>query len=411
MSRHSTDFEAEQEVPLEAVEVLPSPDHRNVVAAATPRTGDIKTRDIRGQLRRLLMAGAAVAVLSGVAWYGWNYWTVGRFLVSTDDAYVKADNTTIAPKVSGYLTQVLVGDNEHVKAGQVLARIDDRDFIVALEQAKADVAAAQATVASKKAQLDVQQAVIEAAKATVEVDTAAKIFAGQENKRYTDLAATGYGSVQNAQAAQSRNAGAEAAIQRDQANLVSALKQVDLIKAELAQAVAASARASAQQRQAELNLGYTTITAPIDGVVGNRTLRTGQFVQAGTQLMSLVPASGAYIVANFKETQLTHVHEGQKVDVEVDMFPGQTVHGHVDSLAPASGQEFALLPPDNATGNFTKVVQRIPVKIALEGGAPIELRPGMSVIPTIETQTRAHSPATASDSPKIAYAASRKVMP
>jgi membrane fusion protein (multidrug efflux system) len=347
-------------------------------------------------------------VLSGAAWHGWNYWTVGRFLVSTDDAYVKADNTTIAPKVSGYLTQVLVGDNERVKAGQMLARIDDRDFIVALDQAKADVAAAQATVASKKAQLDVQQAVIEAAKATVEVDTAARTFAVQENKRYTDLAATGYGSVQNAQAAQSKNAGAEAAIQRDQANLVSALKQVDLIKAELAQAVAASARAAAQQRQAELNLGYTAVTAPIDGVAGNRTLRTGQFVQAGTQLMSLVPASGAYIVANFKETQLTHVHEGQKVDVEVDMFPGQVVHGHVDSLAPASGQEFALLPPDNATGNFTKVVQRIPVKIALEGGAPIELRPGMSVIPTIETQTRATSPAKKTDSSKIAYAPSQR---
>jgi len=240
------------------------------------------------------------------------------------------------------------------------------------------------------------------------VDTAARTFAVQENKRYTDLAATGYGSVQNAQAAQSKNAGAEAAIQRDQANLVSALKQVDLIKAELAQAVAASARAAAQQRQAELNLGYTTVTAPIDGVVGNRTLRTGQFVQAGTQLMSLVPASGAYIVANFKETQLTHVHEGQKVDVEVDMFPGQIVHGHVDSLAPASGQEFALLPPDNATGNFTKVVQRIPVKIALEGGAPIELRPGMSVIPTIETQSRANSPAKKTDSSRIAYAASQR---
>jgi len=403
MSRHSTDFEAEQEVPVEAVEGLLSPDHGNVVAAPTP-----KTRDIKGQLRKLLMAGAAVAVLSGASWYGWNYWTVGRFLVSTDDAYVKADNTTIAPKVSGYLTQVLVGDNERVKAGQELARIDDRDFIVALDQAKADVAAAQATVASKKAQFDVQQAVIEAAKATVEVDTAAKTFAGQENKRYTDLAATGYGSVQNAQAAQSKNAGAEAAIQRDQANLVSALKQVDLIKAELAQAIAASARASAQQRQAELNLGYTTITAPIDGVVGNRTLRTGQFVQAGTQLMSLVPASGAYVVANFKETQLTHVQEGQKVDVEVDMFPGRVVHGHVDSLAPASGQEFALLPPDNATGNFTKVVQRIPVKIALEGGAPIELRPGMSVIPTIETQSRQHGPAKASGSSKIAYAASQR---
>jgi membrane fusion protein (multidrug efflux system) len=336
--------------------------------------------------------------------------------VSTDDAYVKADNTTIAPKVSGYLHEVLVGDNERVKAGRVLARIDDRDFVVALDQAKADVAAAQATVGGKQAQLDVQQAVIAAAKATVEVDTATKTFAGQENKRYTDLAATGYGSVQNAQAAQSRNAGAEAAIQRDIANLASAEKQVVLLRAEIAQAVAASARASAQQRQAELNLGYTTITAPIDGVVGNRTLRTGQFVQAGTQLMSLVPATGAYIIANFKETQLTHVQKGQSVDVELDMFPGQVVHGHVDSLAPASGQEFALLPPDNATGNFTKVVQRIPVKIALEGGAPIELRPGMSVIPTIETQARprtaakgpTEAPNKAPDAPKIAYVAAQR---
>jgi membrane fusion protein (multidrug efflux system) len=374
-----------------------------VVAATAP-----KARDIRGQLRRLLLAGAAVAALSGAVWYGWDYWTVGRFLVSTDDAYVKADNTTIAPKVSGYLTQVLVGDNEQVKAGQVLAQIDDRDFKVALDQAKADVAAAQATIASKHAQLDVQQAVITAAKATVEVDTATKTFAGQENKRYTDLAATGYGSVQNAQAAQSRNASAEAAIQRDIANLASAEKQVELLKAELAQAVAASARATAVQRQAELNLGYTTIMAPIDGVVGNRTLRTGQFVQAGTQLMSLVPARGAYIIANFKETQLTDVHQGQRVDVAVDMFPGKIVHGHVDSLAPASGQEFALLPPDNATGNFTKVVQRIPVKIALDSGAPIALRPGMSVIPTVETRARVHAAAQASGSSKMAYADSQR---
>ena len=403
MSRHSTNFEAATEVPVEAVEGLPAPVHDNVVTAAAP-----KARDIKGQLRRLLLAGAAVAALSGAVWYGWDYWTVGRFLVSTDDAYVKADNTTIAPKVSGYLTQVLVGDNEQVKAGQVLAQIDDRDFKVALDQAKADVAAAQATIVSKHAQLDVQQAVITAAKATVEVDTATKTFAGQENKRYTDLAATGYGSVQNAQAAQSRNASAEAAIQRDIANLASAEKQVELVKAELAQAVAASARAAAIQRQAELNLGYTTITAPIDGVVGNRTLRTGQFVQAGTQLMSLVPATGAYIIANFKETQLTDVHQGQKVDVAVDMFPGKIVHGHVNSLAPASGQEFALLPPDNATGNFTKVVQRIPVKIALDSGAPIALRPGMSVIPTVETRTRAHAVAQPSGSSKIAYADSQR---
>ena len=165
-----------------------------------------------GRLRRLLLAGAAVAALAGASCYGWDYWTMGRFLVSTDDAYVRADNTTIAPKVSGYLREVLVGDNEHVKAGQVLARIDERDFKVALDQARADVAAAQATVTSKQAQLEVQQSVIAAAKATIEVDIANKTFAGQENKRYTDLAATGYGSQQNAQAAQSKNAGAEAAI-------------------------------------------------------------------------------------------------------------------------------------------------------------------------------------------------------
>jgi len=284
---------------------------------------------------------------------------------------------------------VLVGDNEHVTAGQILARIDDRDFTVALDQAKADVASADATIASKQAQLGVQQAVIDAAKATIEVDKATSTFAAQENKRYTDLASTGYGSVQNAQQAQSRHAGAQAAIARDNASLASALKQVDLIKAELVQAKAALAHAEAVQSQAELNLGYTTIVAPIDGVVGNRSLRTGQFVQAGTQLMSLVPATGAYIVANFKETQLTDVRQGQAVDIAVDMFPGQVVHGHVDSIAPASGQEFALLPPDNATGNFTKVVQRIPVKIALDGSnSLVELRPGMSVIPTIETQSQ-----------------------
>jgi membrane fusion protein, multidrug efflux system len=345
-------------------------------------------------LRRLLLAGVAAAALAAAGWYGWDYWTVGRFQVSTDDAYVKADNTTIAPKVSGYLIQVLVGDNEPVKAGQALARIDDRDFKVALDQARADVAATNAAVASKQAQLEIQEAVIAAAKATLDVDNATKTFASQENKRYTDLAATGFGSVQNAQQAQARDAGADAAIQRDTANLISARKQVSLLKAELAQAEAAAARASALQRQAELNLSYTTITAPIDGVAGNRTLRTGQFVQAGTQLMSLVPASGAYVVANFKETQLTNVHEGQQVEIEVDTFPGKVVHGHVDSIAPASGQEFALLPPDNATGNFTKVVQRIPVKIALdaESTPSIALRPGMSVIPTIAT--RSSQPAT-----------------
>jgi membrane fusion protein, multidrug efflux system len=392
MTRHSIAFEAEQELPADVAEKLVS------VASSAPEKALPAAKSAkRAGFKRLLMATAAVAVLAGASWYGFDYWTVGRFLVSTDDAYVKADNTTVAPKVSGYLREVLVGDNERVRGGQVLARIDDRDFKVALDQAKADVAAAEAAIASRQAQFDVQETVINAARATLDLDTASATFAKQENKRYTDLAATGYGSVQNAQSAQSRDAGALAAIERDKANLASALKQVELLKAEINQAVAAAARANAQQQQAELNLSYTTIVAPIEGVVGNRTLRAGQFVQAGTQLMSLVPASGAYVIANFKETQLTQVQAGQPVDIEVDMFPGKPVHGHVDSLAPASGQEFALLPPDNATGNFTKVVQRIPVKIALDTSGVV-LRPGMSVIPTIQTQKQ---PAVAVTTPPL----------
>src|ERR1700722_11525159 len=385
MTRHSVAFEIERPVPAdEAVGELLR-ETANSVAPAAPVPAK------KFNFRKMLMAGAALAVLAGAVWYGWDYWTVCQYLVSTDDAYVKADNTTIAPKVSGYLRQVLVGDNEPVRAGQVLARIDERDYRVALDQANADVAAADAAIASKQAQLEVQQSVIDAAKATVDVDSATVMFAAQENKRYTDLASTGYGSLQNAQQAQSRIAAAQATVQRDTANVAAALKQVDLLKAEIAQAKAARGRAAAARDQAEPNLGYTTIVAPIDGVVGNRSLRVGQYVQAGTQLMSVVPLASAYVVANYKETQLTDVREGQAVTIAVDTFPGQVVHGHVDSIAPASGQEFALLPPDNATGNFTKVVQRIPVKIALDAGndTGIELRPGMSVIPTIETKSQA----------------------
>ena len=368
-------FEDVPQVPVElAPELVPEPNSAS----------QIKYLSKKDLIRRGLIAGAAVALLATVSWYGWDYWTVGRFLVSTDDAYVKADNTTIAPKVSGYLNQVLVRDNQHVKAGQVLARIDDRDFKVALDQATADVAAANAAIESKRAQLDVQQAVIAAAMATLNVDMSARNFTAQEKKRYTDLAATGSGSVQNAQNAEARDNTAIATIERDKANLESAQKHIGLLKAEMAQAVAAAVRAKATQQQAELNLSYTTVTAPIDGVVGNRTLRVGQFVQAGTQLMALVPSSGAYVIANFKETQLGQVRAGQPVEIEVDMFPGKAVRGHVDSLAPASGQEFALLPPDNATGNFTKIVQRIPVKIVLDSDNT-DLRPGMSVVPSIQT--------------------------
>jgi membrane fusion protein (multidrug efflux system) len=342
-------------------------------------------------LKRGLMVAVGAAALAVAGHYGYDYWSVGRFQVSTDDAYVQADNTTIAPKVSGYLVDVLVGDNQAVKAGQTLARIDDRDYKVALDQAEADVAAAQAAIASRQAAIDGQQSTIDAADATVQVAQANETFAEQENKRYADLASTGFGSVQNAQQAASRIAASRAAVVRDRAALDAAIKQLALQKAELAQARAMLGHNEAVRNQAEINFGHTAIVSPVDGVVGNRTLRVGQYVQAGTQLMSVVPSAEAYVVANYKETQLTNVRRGQPVDIEVDMFPGRVYHGQVDSLAPASGQTFALLPPDNATGNFTKVVQRIPVKILLDrdSAGSGDLRPGMSVTPSIDTKPKA----------------------
>ncbi|WP_454850878.1 HlyD family secretion protein [Rhizobium binxianense] len=373
----------------EAEPAAPAMEAGKPLHVAEPPAAAEKPARKRG--RSLLFGAAAVALIAAGAYYGHNYWTVGRFHVSTDDAYVKADNSAIAPKVSGYIAEVVVGDNEPVKAGQPLARIDDRDFKAALDQAKAEVAAAQATVEAKQAALDIQQSTIAAARATVDVDRANETYAQQNNKRYTSLASNGYAPVQTAQQAASQIAAAQATIVRDDATLAAAVKQVDLLNAELAQAKATLARDQAVQHQAELNLSYATIVAPVDGVVGNRTLRVGQYVQAGTQLMSVVPTTAAYVIANYKETQLTDVRAGQPVDIEVDMFPGRTYRGHVDSLAPASGQEFALLPPDNATGNFTKVVQRIPVKIVLDGDAAQkgDLRPGMSVQPSIDTRVDA----------------------
>jgi len=343
-------------------------------------------------LRSLLLAGVAALAVAAAAHFGWDYWTTGRFEITTDNAYVKADNTTIAPKVSGYISAVLVGDNDRVRAGQVLARIDDRDFKVALQQVQTDVASAHAAITSKHAAIDAQHSVIEAARATVAADEADATFAAQEDKRYRDLAGTGFGSVQNAQKAASRLSATRAAITRDSAALASAIKQLGVLQAELAQAEAALAHNEAAQKQAELNLSYTSIIAPDDAVVGNRSLRVGQYVQAGTQLMSLVPLDKAYVVANYKETQLTHVRPGQHVELRVDTYPGRVFQGRIDSLSPASGQEFALLPPDNATGNFTKVVQRIPVKILLnrESKPDVVLRPGMSVIATIDTKEAAN---------------------
>ena len=354
----------------------------------------------RWSLKQLLIAGGALLFVAAAAGYGNYYWTIGRFLVSTDDAYVQAHSVLISPKVSGYISEVPVDDNQAVKAGQVIARIDPRDYDTALDQARANVAAAQASIETLNQQIAQQRLVVEQDRQQVASDQAALVYSQQDYQRYTILAKDGYGSVQRAQQAQADIREKDAMQQHDIAVVAAAEKQIGVFEAQLAQANATLAQQQAMERQAELNLSYTAITAPVDGTVGVRTLRVGEYVQAGTQLMAVVPLQAVYIVANYKETQLTNVRPGQPATIDVDTFPGAKIHGHVDSLAPASGQEFALLPPDNATGNFTKIVQRIPLKIVVDEDDPLvgKLRPGMSVESTIDTKPATSAPSLASAS-------------
>jgi len=340
-----------------------------------------------GKLRRIALVLALLAGTATGAYCGHGYWTTGRYLESTDDAYVKADSTIVAPRVSGYIGEVLVGDNQPVKAGQLLARIDDRDFRAALAQAQADVAAAEAAVRNLDAQIALQAPLIEQGTADVAAAEATLQFAQEEQARYDGLMKSGSGTIQRAQQSDAALREKTAQLQHGKSGLLAAQRKVDVLTTERAKAVAQLDRARAVEQQAALNLSYTGITAPVDGTVGARSLRVGQFVQAGTQLMAVVPLDAVYVVANFKETQLTNVRNGQPVEIRVDSFRGTTLKGHVDSLSPASGLEFALLPPDNATGNFTKIVQRVPVKIVLDDhGLKGLLRPGMSAEPVVNTK-------------------------
>ena len=348
-----------------------------------------KKAGFRIRLKPLLIGAAVLALLGGGAYYGHYYWTEGRFLVATDDAYLKADSVIISPKVSGYIDQVLVKDNQPVKAGQELAHIDDRDYQTALQVSQANVEAEKAELDNLVQQIAQQQLMIAEAHATVESDRAALTFANQDFDRYASLSRSGAGTIQSAQRATADIKQRQAVLDHDVAAAGAAEKQVDVLQTQVAKAKAILAQRQGELRQAQLNESYTTITAPLDGTVGARTLRVGQYVQAGTQLMAVVPLQAVYVTANYKETQLTDVRAGQPVTLEVDTFPGTVVHGVVDSIAPTSGQEFALLPPDNATGNFTKIVQRIPVRISLDANDPLigRLRPGMSVEPTIDTNS------------------------
>ena len=341
------------------------------------------------KLKHAALAATALVVLGLGADYGVSWWRHGRFMQSTDDAYLQADSTIVAPKVPGYIEKVLVTDNQHVIAGQVLAQIDPRDLATALAQAKANVTAQQSAIANLNAQITLQKTMIQQSAADLRSAQAAFDYARQNDNRYASLARSGAGSQQNAQQASAALIEATAQVQHQQAAQVAAAQRIAVLSTARNQAAADLRKDQAMEHQATLDLSYATISAPITGTVGARSLRVGQYVQAGTQLMALVPLRQVYVVANFKETQLTHVLAGQKVDVSVDTFPGAVIHGTVTSLAPASGLEFALLPPDNATGNFTKIVQRIPVKIALDPGTKLlgRLVPGMSVEATIDTQT------------------------
>ena len=349
------------------------------------RSPRLKTWGMQAALG-LLVAGLVVAgALEGV-----RYSTEGRFIETTDDAYVKADSTIVAPKVSGYIAEVQVDDNQPVKAGQLLARVDDRDLRTALADATANVSAANASVGHLNAQITAQASWIRQADASVTAASVSLSLSERNDVRRQEMAQVGYGSVEQADSASTTAKEGRANLERLQAAAVTARQQVDIFVTQRQMAEAQLERAEAAQHQAELNLSYTSIVAPIDGTVAARSVRLGQYVQAGTQLMAVVPLQQVYVVANFKETQLTSVQPGQQARIRVDTFADHDIIGRVDTIAPASGMEFSLLPPDNATGNFTKIVQRIPVKIvfALKGALAGRIRPGMSVEASIDTKTQ-----------------------
>jgi membrane fusion protein (multidrug efflux system) len=339
------------------------------------RKGFLKRRPVAFAIGTMLLA----SVLGG----GYLYLDYAEHFESTDDAFIAARQSALAPKVSGYITAVPVTDNEHIAAGDVIARIDDRDYRIALDQAEAQVAAAQASIENIDAQLQVQQAQISANEAQVEQAQAALVFAEQQNWRYQELAQKGSGTIQNAQQYSSQLRQQQAALASAQATLKLAQRQIEALKAQRSSAVASLAQAKAQRDQAQLNLSYTMVSAAQPGRVVNLSAAVGQFAQPGTNLTMFVPDQ-IWVTANFKEIQLDRMRPGEPVTLAIDAYPERTIHGHVDSVQPGSGTAFSLLPAQNATGNYVKIVQRVPVKIVMDDPpTDVALGPGMSVVPTV----------------------------
>jgi membrane fusion protein (multidrug efflux system) len=343
---------------------------------------------ITAGLLRLVILALAIGVLFLLA-TRWDVWVGLRSRQTTDDAYVRGDITPLSAQVEGYVRLVAVRDFQMVKAGDLLVQIDDDDYQARVAQAEADVLGANAAIQNLKARKDLQHAEIDQAQREIEATQADVDRTVLELRRQRALLATTYGTPQKVEQATADEKRFEATLARNQAELQGARRQMGVLDTEESQLRAEAKAKKALLDLAKINLGYTRIVAPVNGMVGERGVRAGQYLRPGTQVISVVPLNNVWVVANYKETQLTHVAIGQKAEITIDTFPGVTVAGRVDSIAPASGSQFSLLPPDNATGNFTKVVQRIPVKIVLDGDNPLagRLRPGMSVVATILTDS------------------------
>ncbi|MDJ0387940.1 HlyD family secretion protein [Roseomonas sp. E05] len=347
--------------------------------------------------RRWLLRVLPVVLLAAAALGGNWYWHTGRFLVETDDAYVQGDISVLTPRIEADVTEVAVADNQPVKAGQVLLRLDDRDARLLVRQDEAALEEAEAAIQTARQTITQLQAQIGAAAAQVEQARAELARADAEARRTQSLSGSGYSSRQSAETAVADQRKAAAAVQAAEAELAVRRQAVPVQQAQLAQAEARRDQAAAALEQARIALTYVEIRAPFDGIAGNRAAQLGQRVRPGQQLIAVAPPPQAlFVVANFKETQLAGMRPGQPVEVTVDAIPGQVLHAHVDSFAPATGSQFSLLPPENATGNFTKVVQRVPVKLVLEPGQNAEavarLRPGLSVVVEVDTRADPEAP-------------------
>ena len=342
----------------------------------------------KARLKWLAYAALGGLIVLAGARYGYDYWTVGRFIESTDDAYAGGNVTPISPHVAGFVTQILVGDNEYVRAGQPLIRLDDRDYRAAADRAAAIVEARKATLDSLERKQTMQQTTIRQAKADLDAKQAEAAFAKQDDQRYRDLAQTAAGSRQNAERASSLNLAAEASVVSSAAGLDAAKQQLTVLDAEIAVDKADVVQAGADLRTAELNLGYTDIRSPIDGYVGNRAAQIGAYVAGGAYLVTIIPAHDLWVDANFKESQLEHMIPGQAATIVADVLPNHAFRGHVVTVAPATGAVFSVIPPENATGNFTKIVQRVPVRIKLDDDPMLRaLRPGLSTTVGVDTRS------------------------